>query len=225
MSDGPGEVFGRIYDTGHWTGGSGQGSRAAVTATYRRILEIVAGARDVRSVVDAGCGDWEFSRLVDWGGVRYLGLDAVEEVVRADQERFGGPRTSFRCVDLHSADLPPADALICKDVLQHWPRHWISDLLARAAGRYRYLLLTNDLASVHWPDAERNAEIELGAWRTLDLEHPDFGVRAAWRHDYDVQGEWTKRVLLVVDPRYLPVARRRPGSALRRLRGQMPEGA
>jgi hypothetical protein len=58
--DETGATFGDIYESAAWGGGSGEGSRAAATDVYRTIVERLVRGSDVGSVVDAGCGDWEF---------------------------------------------------------------------------------------------------------------------------------------------------------------------
>jgi SAM-dependent methyltransferase len=218
MAEDPLATFRHIYQTAHWQGGSGQGSRAEVTTDYRPIVERLIGASDVRSVVDAGCGDWEFARLIDWSPVSYVGVDIVPEVITADRDAFGSDAIAFECRDLMQDSLPAGDALLCKDVLQHWPLEWIHSFVARVTSTFRYVLLTNDVSSVHSPPEMQNADIAVGAWRTLDLESAPFGLNAQWRHDYDVRGEWLKRTLLFVRPRYRVAANLRRGSALRRLR-------
>lgn len=215
--DETGATFGAIYESAAWGGGSGEGSRAAATDVYRTIVERLVQASDVRSVVDAGCGDWEFSQLIDWGDVSYLGLDVVPELVARNAEAFARPGVEFRCSDFHAEPPPAADLLLCKDVLQHWPVAWIQDFLRATRGRYRYLLLTNDIDSVH-RGHPRNAEIEVGDWRPVDLEADAFGLRAVWRLDYDIRGEWTKRALLVVPARRRLAALVAPGSGLRAVR-------
>jgi SAM-dependent methyltransferase len=212
------DVFRRIYQTAHWEGGSGQGSRADVTTDYRRIVERLIGASDVRSVVDAGCGDWEFARLIDWSPVSYIGVDIVPEIIAANRDAFGSSTIAFKCRDLMRDTLPAGDVLLCKDVLQHWPLAWIHSFLARVNSTFRYVLLTNDVWSVHSPADMHNADIAVGAWRTLDPESVPFNVNAQWRHDYDIRGEWVKRSLLFVRPRYRLVAKSRRTSGLRRLR-------
>jgi SAM-dependent methyltransferase len=215
------EAFGRIYATDEWTGGSGQGSRVAATQRYRAVLETIVGAVDVRSVVDVGCGDWEFSQLVDWSGVSYLGLDVVPDVIERNRARFGGPRVAFELRDGVNESLPTSDLLICKDVLQHWPIDAIRQFLATTRSAHRYVLLTNDVSSVHCPPERLNSDVPVGGWRTIDLELSPFGVRPAWRLDLDIGGEWTKRMLLLVRARSRPLARGRSGSALRRVRSHV----
>jgi SAM-dependent methyltransferase len=215
--DETGETFGAIYESAAWGGGSGEGSCAAATDVYRAIVERLARGSDVSSVVDAGCGDWEFSQLVDWGDVSYLGLDVVPELVARNREAFARPRVEFQCSDFHAERPPVADLLLCKDVLQHWPVAWIQRFLRFTRGRYRYMLLTNDIDSSR-PSHPRNSDIELGDWRPVDLEAAVFGLRATWRLDYDVGGEWTKRTLLIVPLRHRLGTRIMPGSGLRAVR-------
>jgi SAM-dependent methyltransferase len=220
VSDGDGalDAFQRIYESDHWKGGSGEGSDVEATSAYRSVLQAILGGRDIARVVDAGCGDWQFSRLVDWTGIRYTGIDIVPDVVAANTAAFGHDGTDFVSGDIRTETLPPADLLICKDVLQHWDLASIHAFLARNLGRYRYALITNDIASVHIDDAMLNAEIPIGAWRPLDLERPPFSLRPVWRYDFDIRGEWTKRCLLCVRRRDLPFAAIRRSSAYRRCR-------
>jgi SAM-dependent methyltransferase len=212
------DVFRRIYDTSHWEGGSGQGSRPDVTLVYRQVVQRLLGASDVRTVVDAGCGDWEFARLIDWSDISYTGIDVVPELVERNQAAFGGANVRFECRDFANSGLPPADLLLCKDVLQHWPIDWVQSFLASAPRRYRYALLTNDVSSVHCAADALNSNIEVGEWRTIDLEMAPFNLNADWRVDYDInEGEWVKRLLLLVRPSHRLVAKMRRSSALRRL--------
>jgi SAM-dependent methyltransferase len=214
------EVFSRIYESDEWRGGSGEGSTVEATSEYRRILERMLGASDVRSVVDVGCGDWQFSGLVDWRDKSYLGIDVVPELVERNAVRASrGFR--FLCADARTSEIPRADLLVVKDVLQHWPLADISAFVDRNRRRCRYLLLTNDVASIHCPPELLNSECALGAWRTIDLERAPFAYRPAWRRDFDIRGEWTKRTVLMVAPAHRLSARRRT-SALQRVRGLDP---
>jgi SAM-dependent methyltransferase len=207
-------VFERIYGDDHWRGGSGEGSTVDATAPYRRLVEHLLRARDIRSVVDVGCGDWQSSHLIDWQGANYLGLDLVPAVIRANTERFATPTIGFELRDAAREPLPRADLLLCKDVLQHWPVATIRHFVRRQRWRYRYVLLTNDVASVHSPESQQNADIPIGHWRTLDLERRPFRVRPDATFDFVVRNEWTKRMMLLVHPLYRLSARCMPRTAL-----------
>ena len=219
-------LFGEIYAVDGWLGGSGLGSVPEATVVYRQVLQRLLDAGDVRSVVDAGCGDWQVARLLDWSGVSYIGIDVVPEVVRRNQAEFGCDHIQFRTGDISRDELPRADLLVSKDVLQHLPNASVSAFLARATGRYRYLLLTNDVATNDSPAELLNTDIAAALWRTLDIRRPPFDVPADWSVQYDVEeGRWTKCMVLSVRAGYRAVARRRPGSALRRVSRWVPPGA
>ncbi|MGI8685990.1 MAG: methyltransferase [Acidimicrobiales bacterium] len=55
----------------------------------------------------------------------------MPELVERNTEAFGKPGVRFQALDLSEAELPPADLLVCKDVLQHWPNDWVSSFLER----------------------------------------------------------------------------------------------
>jgi hypothetical protein len=53
--------FRTIYRRRIWQVGSGHGSRVKNTVEYRALLESFLREHRIRSVVDVGCGDWQFS--------------------------------------------------------------------------------------------------------------------------------------------------------------------
>src|SRR5262245_61973989 len=91
------EVFEAIYRQGFWgtgmagLGTSGPGSRLGLTQPYRLFLQHALKVNQIRSVVDAGCGDWEFSQTIDWSGIDYKGFDVVEFVIAHDRENHARP--------------------------------------------------------------------------------------------------------------------------------------
>jgi hypothetical protein len=77
----------RIYADGAWgkdgagKGTSGTGSTLEITREYRAYVEDFLKKHSVKSVVDAGCGDWTFSSAIDWGDASYLGVDIASDVM------------------------------------------------------------------------------------------------------------------------------------------------
>ena len=192
-------IFERIYAEGLWgkddagKGTSGPGSTLEATKLYRAFLQDFLAANHIRSVVDAGCGTWEFSRAIDWSGIDYTGLDIVASVIEADQRRFGAPNIHFAVADIVRDDLPPADLLIVKDVLQHLSNADIHRFLAQLP-RYRHVLLVNGVE----PDSltAEPSELPQGLYRPLDPTRPPHSVAGtkvfAWRY-----GQFTNLVVHV----------------------------
>jgi 2-polyprenyl-3-methyl-5-hydroxy-6-metoxy-1,4-benzoquinol methylase len=122
-------TFNRIYAEGTWgkdaagKGISGTGSTLAITRQYRAYVEDFIKTHGVRSVVDAGCGDWNFSSAMDWGGASYLGIDIASDVIAAVRSKHEKGTIRFQVGDI-TDELPAADLLISKDVLQHLSNRW-----------------------------------------------------------------------------------------------------
>jgi SAM-dependent methyltransferase len=175
------QAFTQIYDDKAWgvgsagQGTSGGGSTLAATVVYRAFLEDFMKVHGVKSVVDAGCGAWEFSSTVDWTGIEYTGVDVVASVIADDQKKYGAPNIKFQTADIVRTDLPAADLLICKDVLQHLP---IEDDLAFLAQlpKYKDVLLTDTVDKVTL--SAENHDIQPGEFRLLDLTKPPFSLQA-----------------------------------------------
>ena len=127
------QEFTRIYREHVWGGTfkSGPGSDPEMLRAYSALLVDVLKQRQVRSVVDVGCGDWALGRTLDWSGVDYTGIDIVPDVVEHLNVSFGSNRIRFRCLDIVSDELPQADLCVIKDVLQHLSNDSVRSLLGR----------------------------------------------------------------------------------------------
>jgi SAM-dependent methyltransferase len=174
------EVFTEIYRTAKWGtygrdgGTSGFGSSLQATVVYRTFLEHFMRDFAVRSVVDAGCGDWESTQAIDWTGIDYKGFDIVGSVIERDKGQFGKANVQFFQANIVDADLPPADLLICKQVLQHLPNAEVQRFLAKLGG-YKHVLLIDSVDPISL--SAKNVDIAAGDFRLLDLTRPPFNVR------------------------------------------------
>jgi SAM-dependent methyltransferase len=170
-------TFNRIYTEGTWgkdvagRGTSGTGSTLEITREYRAYVEDFMKRHSVKSVVDAGCGDWSFSSAVDWGDASYLGIDIASDVIAAVRSKHEKGNVRFQVGDI-TDELPAADLLISKDVLQHLSntlvRKFVRNNLRK--GKYKWVILTNDRGS-------ENRDVASGGHRAIDLAAPPFEVR------------------------------------------------
>jgi len=167
-------VFEDIYENNAWGKGSGPGSAPQNTVEYRLLLERFMRANDVKTVTDLGCGDWQFSRYVDWSGCSYIGFDIVPKLIERNNAEFGRPGIEFRLMT-GIDDLPGGDLLIAKEVLQHLPERDVQAYLAFIRSKYRFALLNNSVL----PSLHLNHDIQAGACRPLKLNlSPYFAVGA-----------------------------------------------
>ena len=169
---GAGVVFSRIYEKNLWRdpeSRSGRGSTLARTAVIRDALPALLDRLGARSLLDAACGDFNWMARVDLGGVRYVGVDVVPDLIARNRRLYGGGVREFLLADITRDPLPQADAILCRDCLIH---HSLAD--ARAAvsnfkrSNSRYLLATTHTT------VTRNIDVQTGSWRSLNLRLPPF---------------------------------------------------
>jgi SAM-dependent methyltransferase len=189
-------AFEAIHRDDRWTNGSGPGSHPDSTIEYRAFVARFMEANAVGSVTDLGCGDWQFSRYIDWSRVKYTGLDVVPAIIDRNVQLYAAPTIEFRL--LRSAEnLPGGDLLIAKEVLQHLPNDTVTEYLAVIARRYRFALLTNAIEPVE----HANADIDFGDWRPLRLDRAPFSARGAVIFNYFPQNGshfWKNGVFLLL---------------------------
>lgn len=200
-------IFEHIYRNDLWHGGSGPGSLPSVNRPYIRFLQSFLRHNEVRSVVDLGCGDWQFSRRIDWGSARYLGLDVVPHVLEANRRRYSGAAVEFNASPEDPKDIPGADLLLIKDVFQHLSNEKVHAYV-RLFSKFKYVLVTNCIQkSRHL----MNTDISDGGFRPVDLRlapfaQPmasvlEFGSRRIfnpWRFEFTTPG--VKEVFLWIHP-------------------------
>jgi SAM-dependent methyltransferase len=208
-------IFSSIFRQGLWHSKvkSGEGSIPSRNRRYVKILRDFIREKQIRSVVDLGCGDWSFSRQIDWSGIDYLGIDIVPELIDSLNARFRRPGVRFLCDNIVTCPLPRADLAISKDVLQHLPSPLVSQYLERLS-YFKYAVLTNDRLKYEprsWRRSWRlvetpvkpNTDIEPGDWRLLRLNDPPFRLGAEVLADlpyWHTNGIHRKEVLLWTNP-------------------------
>ena len=170
-------TFNRIYAEGTWgrdlagKGTSGTGSTLEITREYRAYLEDFIKTHHIKSVVDAGCGDWTFSSAIDWHGASYLGVDIASDVIATVRAKHEKATIKFQVGDI-TDDLPAADLLISKDVLQHLSNELVHNFIENnlRKRKYKWVILTNDRGNT-------NSDVESGGYRAIDLAAPPFDVK------------------------------------------------
>ena len=159
------EVFSKIYKEGLWQGGSGDGSKIENVREYVDVLQKYIDKPEINTVIDLGCGDWQFSKFLDLSSVLYLGVDVVDSVIDSNIELYSASNIDFISRDIITYELPQVDLIICKDVLQHLSNRDVISVLIKIIKSSKFALITNDFNS----ESTSNIDIENGDYRYLDL--------------------------------------------------------
>jgi hypothetical protein len=164
-------VFRPIHSNNLWGNDesvSGRGSTVAITAGVRHELPRLLERLGVGTMLDAPCGDFNWMKHVELGGVHYIGADIVPELIESDDLLYGSLNRSFIVADITRDGLPKADLILCRECFVHLSYRFIRAALANfqksGAG---YLLTTT------YP-GETNHDILTGQWRPLNLEASPF---------------------------------------------------
>jgi hypothetical protein len=114
----------RVFEEKVWRGSaegrrSGPGSTMEATERVRAALPSVLKRYNVKTFLDAPCGDWHWMSTVDIGDTIYIGGDISRAVVEQNTEEFSRDGVSFHHLDITSDPLPAADLMMCRDCLFH----------------------------------------------------------------------------------------------------------
>ncbi len=150
---------------------SGRGSTLQRTAAVREELPALFAELGVRSVLDAGCGDFHWFQALAADLDSYVGTDVVRELVAANQERYGTPRRRFVPLDVTRDSLPRVDLILSRDCLVHLKNRQILAALRNFRRSGSTYLLATTFTGDH-----PNEDAPLGGWRPLNLERPPFGL-------------------------------------------------
>lgn len=168
------EVFRDIFSSNGWRdceSASGGGSTLAATEQLRDVLSEVIKRYQIMTLVDIPCGDFNWMRHVDLDSVTYIGIDIVPELVQKLQDEFGNPTRRFEVGDVVTSELPPADAVICRDLFLHLSLSEARTALRRLRDNYRVVLVSSN------PSIRRNLDIVTGESRQLNLELEPFNLQ------------------------------------------------
>ena len=131
-----------------WRGGgsetkSGRGSTLQSTSKVRPALEALFRRLKIKTLLDAPCGDFNWMQRVDLTGIRYCGLDIIDEIIADNVAKYSRDDREFHVADLTKDPLPAADLMLCRDCTFHLPIENVWQILENfAASGTRYLLLT-----------------------------------------------------------------------------------
>lgn len=196
------DLFTKKYESCEWgspinpnySGSSGDGSSMEYNRDYIKFLKGFIRQQEIKSVVDVGCGDWQFNRDIYLrSNVKYSGYDVYKPMIDEVNRIYKVYRNDwiFEVKDcLKDMDtMVSADLLIIKDVLQHWSdsevKYFLDKLLIEM--RYKFVIIVNST------DGMSDSLTEAGGWRGLSHNHPllgDYGVIEIFKYN-------TKSVLLM----------------------------
>jgi hypothetical protein len=125
---------------------SGEGSHhpLLVEPYVAEIKRFLSSFDESLTVCDLGCGDFNIGRQLFRHTNHYIGVDIVPELITYNQSVYKAPQLEFLCMDIVTDDLPPADCVLLRQVLQHLSNAEIIRIIEKLYN-YRYVIITEHL--------------------------------------------------------------------------------
>lgn len=164
-------VFAEIYERNIWESDSKSGPGSELSQTQELIKELPKFFErfEIKSILDAPCGDFNWMKHIDLKNIEYIGGDIVPAIIETNKNRFESHNIRFKVMDIIEDDLPNVDLIIVRDCFVHFSYRNISKALnnIRKAG-IQYIATTS------FVNCPKNYDIPTGEWRLINLQLEPF---------------------------------------------------
>ncbi|MFC0603874.1 class I SAM-dependent methyltransferase [Winogradskyella pulchriflava] len=145
------DVMRQIYEKHFWGGKafdfySGEGSHTPeiIQPYIASVSDFLSAHNKALTVCDLGCGDFNVGKHLTKHTKTYIAIDIVESLIERNKTLFKEDNLEFRCLDIVEDELPQADCIILRQVLQHISNSEILQLIQKLIN-YKYIILTEHL--------------------------------------------------------------------------------
>ena len=161
----------QIYEKHLWGGSeskfySGEGSHLdeLVQPYIKVVKEFLTSFDQPITVCDLGCGDFNVGKKLVKYTKNYIGVDIVERLIEYNKEKYKAENLEFQCLDIAADDLPVADCVIIRQVLQHLSNQEVQNILQKLSA-YQYVIVTE-----HIPEGEFVPNIDIISGQGIRLK-------------------------------------------------------
>lgn len=166
-------IFNEIYEKNKWGSKesvSGVGSTLKKTKEIRQFLPDILQEFNIRSLLDAPCGDFNWMKEVDLSFLdAYYGGDIVQDLVDKCQASYEKGGRTFAYMDIATDELPQTDAILVRDLMIHLPNEKVKQVINNIKRNgIQWALFTT------YPAVEMNKKIKEGSFRKLNLQAAPF---------------------------------------------------
>lgn len=178
-------VMTQIYEKHFWGGEnfdfySGEGSHnPKITIPYiDAISNFLISKNKTLTVCDLGCGDFNIGKQLIPLTKKYIAIDIVDALIERNTLRYKAKNLEFKCLDISKDELPEADCIILRQVLQHLSNAEILQIIEKIQ-RYKYIIITEHLPTIKFTankDKITNLGIRIKKNSGVDLVKSPFNL-------------------------------------------------
>jgi len=125
---------------------SGEGSHdpELVEPYVSKVATFLKSFKNKLRVCDLGCGDFNIGKQLVPYTQKYIAVDIVEDLIDYNKEHFKAEKVTFQCLDIATDNLPDADCVILRQVLQHLSNAEVQRILNKLHA-YKYVIITEHI--------------------------------------------------------------------------------
>ncbi|WP_405573570.1 class I SAM-dependent methyltransferase [Winogradskyella sp. Asnod2-B02-A] len=145
------DVMNQIYDLHLWGGqdfdfysGFGSHNLKIIEPYINSVSTFLKSHNNTLTVCDLGCGDFNIGKQLTKYTKKYIAIDIVADLIERNKTIFKADNLEFHCLDIAKDDLPKADCIILRQVLQHLSNAEIK-AVAKKLSNYKFVILTEHL--------------------------------------------------------------------------------
>ncbi len=167
------EIFTNVYKNNLWRSkesvsgtGSSYEQTKAIIKEIPRLIELF----QIKTMLDAPCGDFNWMKNVKLNIDQYIGADIVSELIKLNNQKYSNLKRGFLNLDIIVDPLPEVDLILCRDCFVHLSFDDVRKALnnLKRSGS-KYLLTTTFTNPRHNIDSRTGYE-----WRPLNLQLAPF---------------------------------------------------
>ncbi|WP_345275033.1 class I SAM-dependent methyltransferase [Litoribaculum gwangyangense] len=144
-------VMEQIYNHHLWGGNdfdfySGEGSHdpKIIDPYLESVTDFLKSHETPLVVCDLGCGDFNIGIQLTKHTKKYIAVDIVENLIERNKTIFKKDNLEFFCLDITKDELPAADCVILRQVLQHLSNAEIQKINEKLID-FKYVVLTEHI--------------------------------------------------------------------------------
>lgn len=145
------DVMQQVYDMKLWGGKefdfySGAGSHVSdiINPYLEAVITFLNSHNNTLTLCDLGCGDFNIGNHLTTYTKKYIAVDIVENLIERNKTCFTANNVEFECLDIIEDEIPIADCVILRQVLQHLSNSEIQKIIKKL-GAYKYVILTEHI--------------------------------------------------------------------------------
>lgn len=141
----------QIYDMKLWGGkafdfysGDGSHNPEIINPYLEQIISFFKSFNEPITVCDLGSGDFNIGKHLTKYTKKYIAIDIVASLIKRNKILFKSDCLEFYCLDITKDELPKADCIILRQVLQHLSNTDILTIVQKLKN-YKYVILTEHI--------------------------------------------------------------------------------